>query len=236
MGSGKWASLIYSKLSNLDIDSSIIGSNKELCNFSRNEIYACQKNCPVIIASSTISHLSDLELSLKLDPSIIYIEKGFYTLDEYEKAKEQVNVPIYFLSQYRYSAVFKILSKLQGKIKKIDYTWKIDRSTISEWVYHILSIDNFIKNKNNKMITTDEGIYRIDDISDFEIKKSDDRQMIIDIESSEYLIQICLGKTNSISILENGITKKIDFQNEDCLFKQLRDIFIFKENSVLERL
>jgi hypothetical protein len=177
-----------------------------------------------------------LNLSLNLNPSEIYVEKGFNTIEEYSIAKGMTSTPIYLLSQYRYSGIFKILSKIKNEVKKINYNWKIDKSTVSEWAYHIISIDNYIKNKNNKMIIRDEGIYRIDDISNFEIVKSEERQIYIDIETSNITIKITLGKNNSLSIIEEGITKKFDFQNEDCLFKQLQDIFIFKEINVLERL
>lgn len=236
IGSGKWAKLIKNKLNILGIENYIIGNNKEVCDYSKNEIWKCKKDSYVIIASATHNHLSDLKLSLELNPKEIYVEKGFENVEDYTIAKNMTDIPIFFLSQYRYSAVFKILKKINETITKIDYTWNINNSNVSEWAFHILSIDNFIKNKNNKMIINDEGFYRIDDVSDFLITKKENRSLTIDIETSSYSIKITLGNNNIIEILENSISKKLEFQNEDCLFKQLKDIFTFRENDILERL
>lgn len=207
--------------------------------YSRKEISKCKKGSPLIIASSTKNHLEDLELCLELNPSEIYVEKGFNTIEEYETAKLLVkNIPTYVLSQYRYSSVFTMLKDYnkENKYNQIDYKWDIDKGEVSEWVYHIVSIDNFLKNKNNRIIVREPGTYRIGSDSDFIIQKSDTRNLSIYLETDSYHIKITLGKSNILYITEGDYVRKLEFHNEDCLIKQLREIFIFKNNKVLERL
>lgn len=228
--------MICTKLKTLGIGYDTIGSN--LCDYTRKEITKCKKGLPVIIASSTKQHLEDVKLCLDLNPSEIYVEKGFYTIEEYNRAKEFVgNIPLYILSQYRHSAVFKFL-EMKGidDYNQIDYNWEIEKGEISEWTYHIISLDNFLQKRNTRMIVQDEGTYRIDESSGFVIKRSEERNLIIYLQADSEEIVITLGKHNILEYSEDGDIRKIEFQNEDCLFKQLREIFIFKNNKVLERL
>lgn len=222
-------------------DVNIVGSDKSICKYSKKNLQKLGKGRTVIISSSTEKHLADLENCLQLRPKVIYVEKGFSSIEEYSIAKKiSEKVPVYILSQYRFSAVFKILRNHLGvkNFKKINYTWKIDKSVPSEWAFHIFSIDNYLKNKNNKMLIQNYGDYSIDSISSFSITESDTRSMVIDIETAEYKIKITLGTHNTLSYKEDGneLEKHFVFQNEDCLHKQLRDIFLFKDNSIIERL
>jgi len=228
--------LICSKLKQLGIGYDTIGSN--LCNHTKKDLSKCRKNLPVIIASATKQHLDDVKLCLDLNPSRIYVEKGFYTVEEYALAKELVgDIPLYILSQYRYSAIFKFLEfKGIDKFNQIDYNWEIEKGEISEWCYHIISLNNFLRKNNNRMIVREEGTYRIDESSDFVIKRSENRNLVIYLQTDSYEIKITLGKSNILEYTEDKDNRKIEFQNEDCLLKQLQEIFIFKNNKVLERL
>ena len=217
----------------------MIGSDLSESNYSKKEISKCKLGSPVIIASATKQHLEDLKLCLKLQPSEIYVEKGFYNIQEYDIAKVLAkDVSVFILSQYRYSGVFEFLKKHLDitKYEQIDYIWDIEKGDISEWAYHIISLNNFLKEKCDRMIVNDEGTYRIDESSDFVIKKSEKRNLCIYIQSDSHNLKISLGKNNIIEINEGTDTRKIEFQNEDCLFKQLREIFVFKNNKVIERL
>ena len=217
----------------------MIGSDLSISNYSKKEISECKWGSPVIIASGTKHHLEDLKLCLKIQPSEIYVEKGFASIQEYEIAKVlSKDVPIFILSQYRYSGIFEFLKNYSDitKFNQIDYIWDIEKGEVSEWAYHIISLNNFLKEKCDRMIITDEGTYRIDENSDFVIKKSEKRNLCIYIQSDSHNLKISLGKNNTIEISEGADTRKIEFQNEDCLFKQLREIFVFKNNKVIERL
>lgn len=217
----------------------MIGSDLSKSNYSKKEITKCRAGSPVIIASATKQHLEDLKLCLKMQPSEIYVEKGFSSIQEYEIAKVLAkDIPIFILSQYRYSGVFEFLKNYLTitKYNQIDYVWDVEKGEISEWAYHIISLNNFLKGKCDRMIINDEGTYRIDESSDFVIKKSEKRNLSIHIETDPHNLKISLGKNNIIEIDEGLDGRKIEFQNEDCLSKQLKEIFVLKNNKVIERL
>lgn len=181
----------------------MIGSDLSVANYTKKEITKCKRGSPVIIASSTKQHLEDLKLCLNLQPSEIYVEKGFVNNEEYNAAKILAkDIPIFFLSQYRYSAVFKFLKEYKriSNFTQIDYNWDVEKGDISEWVYHIISIDNFLKNTNNRIYVQDEGTYRIDNKSDFVIKRSENRNLKIYLQSDSYNLKISLGKNNIMEI------------------------------------
>lgn len=217
----------------------IIGNNKDIADFTREEISNARHGGVVIIASATKDHLQDTAIALALNPKFILVEKGYSSIDEIEVAKSCVtNIPVFYLSQYRFSGIFRMLQKYNiGKITKCNYNWEIDKGEISEWFYHILSIDNFLKGKRNFMKVENSGIDIIDEISNYSLVKSTERNLLIDLETKEYVVKIKLGKTNSMEITKrNDFTKIMDFQNEDCLFKQLQEIFLFENFELLERL
>jgi len=217
----------------------MIGNNKNFADFTRNEIVKSKHGGAVIIASSTKNHLQDTALALELNPRFILVEKGYTSTEEIQIAKSCVtNIPVMYLSQYRFSGIFSMLRSYNiGKILKCNYNWEIDRGEISEWFYHILSIDNFLKGKINFMNVEDNGTGILDDVSNYSLTKNENRNLLIDLETKEYVVKIKLGKTNSLEITKrNDFTKILDFQNEDCLFKQLQEIFLFENFELLERL
>lgn len=196
------------------------------------------KGSTIFIASATCDHYQDLEYSLKLHPSKIFIEKGFSNQEEREKAKTLVgNIPTYILSQYRYSAAISCVVDLQETITACRYTLNVDAGSISEWAYHILSIDNYLKNTNNQLYIQELGEYNIDQISSILIQRSTERSFGIEITTDQYDIIVNLGKNNTVAI-KNKQTDEVfnlEYKQEDCLGKQIKDI-INLDTSKLERL
>lgn len=232
-GTGRWAQLIASKL---DIDKFFIGSNKDISNYSRRQkLPANLNNAIVFIASETKNHFSDFKNALKTNPSIIYVEKGFSTNLDYINAKKLAGeIPVYILNQYRYSKVFDTLKENVSHYKRCVYDWKVD-SSISEWVYHIASIDNYIRNKNNLFLTDEPNTYNIDHISSFKIDKSNTRNLKILVVTFGKEIEISLGETNIISFKNtNGIEYFEFYDQEDCLGKMIQGIM--NQDMRLERI
>lgn len=168
----------------------------------------------------------------------MFVEKGFLNKEEHNIAKGLFN-NTFVLSQYRFSKIFEVLKKYEiGNIIKCDYEWEIDNSTPSEWVHHIISIDNYLKENNLKFYVKDFGTYRIDDVSDFTIKQTAARSLKIYLETNKADIILELGKENSYSIISklDNIVEKNTYENEDCLLQQLNSIFIQNDLTKLERL
>lgn len=236
IGTGKWAKLIKEKLNLLGIGTTMVGNDMSVADFNRREIFKCPHGTPVIIASKTSQHMNDLILSMSLNPSLVFVEKGFTNSEEKKLAKECLNnVPGFILSQYRYSRVFDVLKDLcSDDITKIDYTWTVEKGDPKEWGYHVLSIDNFIKNTDKYLDVCDFGFHRLDAVSDLILKQGSPRKLSIDIITTQYNYYITLGSTNTISAVHNTTKEVIEreFVNEDCLNSQLQSIF--KDTNVLK--
>jgi hypothetical protein len=196
------------------------------------------KGSTVFIASSTKDHFRDLEYSLKLKPSKIFIEKGFLNQEEKEMAQQLVgNIPTYILSQYRYSDAVNSVINLNQSVISCRYNWAVDSDNISEWAYHILSIDNYLKNTNNQLYIQEPGEYNIDQISSVSIQRADKRSLLIELETDQHNIHIDLGKNNKISITNKQTDDifNLDCEQEDCLGKQIKSV-INSDTTILERL
>lgn len=191
--------------------------------FNRGDRPNILKKLPAFIASKTDNHFSDFVDCLGHNPSSIFIEKGFQNKQEKIKSKELAgDIPVYFLSQYRFSSVIDKFLAYKETIVSMKYTWQVEQHAAQEWLYHIISLDNYIKGLDNELYINDYGSYNIDAISQVEILKNNQRHCKIDIETiqSDYTIE--LGKANKI-IRENLVIKHQD--NEDCLGKQISEIF-----------
>lgn len=187
----------------------------------------------MFIASSTDNHYADLMQSLTLNPTVVFIEKGFKDNKQKEQARTLIkDIPVYILSQYRYSDVFNCLLSLHDNITRCYYDWTIEKGNISEWGHHIISIDNYIKKTNNFQDIEVPGEYTLDHISTFSINYGKERKLKIEITTNRHQVIIYLGKTSNI--IEIGETI-LEF-NEDCLEKQLLDILHNIKNTKLERL
>jgi hypothetical protein len=212
-----------------------------LANYTRDNTPYTITGYPVYIASSTSSHISDLEHCLDiLAPKIIFIEKGFKNNEQKRKAKELVNkkkIPTYILSQYRFSTVLEYFKLTAEYPTSISYRWSIDKGEASEWGHHINSIDKYIKNTANDFYIEDWESCTIDKISSYDIHKGVSRRLYIDIETDKNNITISLGKTNSILIKskDGKFIGDLHYNDEDCLDKQITEI-INKSYKKLERL
>jgi hypothetical protein len=226
-------------LSNCGITPCYIGSDSTVATYDKNwPVSNVFKGATVFIASATKDHYRDLEYSLKLKPSKIFIEKGFLNQEEKEKAKQLVgNIPTYILSQYRYSDAIKTVADLKDDIKSCRYIWSIEKGEISEWAYHILSIDNYLKNTNNQLYIKDQGDYNIDSISHVSIKKSTKRSLVIELTTDHYDIHINLGNNNKVDIKNRETDElfNLTYEQEDCLGKQINSV-INSDTTILERL
>jgi hypothetical protein len=242
-GTGKWAQLLKIKLKSLGLSPILIGNNPLVADYNRAKTPHIAKafwNAPVFIASATKDHFVDMVHSKMFDPSIIFVEKGFINAEEKASATSWAadrKIPVYILSQYRYSKVLEILESFKDDIISILHDWTIDKGTISEWVYHIMSIDNYIKNSNNQFYTYVEGSHIIDRISNFRIVFGNSRELKTIIKTKDETIVLNFGTTNSIHIKNTyGVDAYSSFQNEDCITSQLKDIIKNTENLRLERL
>lgn len=197
------------------------------------------RNLPVIIASKTEDHISDLEFCLKTSPSKIFIEKGFLDNDQKLRAKELIGeVPCYIMSQYRYSAVFDRFLSYNLQIEKCYYNWKVNNNSgAREWFHNILSIDNYLKRTNNSLYADKFGTYEIDHISSARIAYNQERSLLIDIDTKEYQAHFDLGKTNKLYLRNklDGVELQFFVSDEDCLRHQIKDIMT-GQNIKLEKL
>lgn len=201
--------------------------------FSRGNRPKILQRLPVYIASKSENHFRDFQDCLGHNPCEIYIEKGFSSIKEKEEACRLAgSIPVYFLSQYRFSSILEKFLKYNETICGIKYIWNVDQHAAQEWLYHIVSIDNYIKNTNNNLFIEDYGIYDIDALSQVQIIKSQERSCKIEIEtnSADYIIE--LGMTNKL--YRNHLVVESQ-DSEDCLDKQLSSI-INGNREKLERL
>lgn len=242
-GTGKWAQLLKIKLKSLGFDSILIGNNPLVANYNRAEMSYIAKeyyNLPVFIASATKDHVADIMHSIMLHPSSIFVEKGFSNFEDKNNAvswAKYKNFPVYILSQYRYSKVLEILESFKEDIVSISHNWTIDKGLVSEWLSHIISIDNFIKNSNNQFYTNIEGSYILDNVSNFRISRGTPRELKTIVNTKDETIIVNFGITNSIHIKnKHGVDAYSHFENEDCITSQLKDILRNTENLRLERL
>jgi len=240
-GTGKWAHLLKIKLLSLNVSSIMVGDT-DIADCSRKLFsetrYEYAKSL-IFIASSTKNHFQDFLSSSIMDPTAIFVEKGFVTEDEKTAAKIwQPDIPKFILCQYRYSKVFDILESYKDNITRISYNWEVNNSSIEEWCPHIISIDNFIRNKNNSLYLTSPGYHKIDNVSNIKFKYGDNRHLRIYIETREEDIFIDLGTNNIIEIIrkKDKLTARSEFTKEDVLQLQLEDIITNLENTKLERL
>jgi hypothetical protein len=169
---------------------------------------------------------------------MIFIEKGFLNQEEKSQAKKLVgDTPTYILSQYRYSDAVNSVVDLQETIISCRYNWTVDSGHISEWAYHILSIDNYLKNTNNQLYIQEQGEYDIDQISSISIQRANVRSLEIEVTTDQHDIHITLGKNNKV-VIKNKQTNNIinlEYEQEDCLGKQIKDV-INSNIKKLERL
>jgi hypothetical protein len=196
---------------------------------------------PVFISSATESHLEDLKQCLSLYPSKIFVEKGFSNNDERQIAKELVgNIPTYILSQHRYSTIFDSFMGSQdvNQITKCTYTWKIERDTVSDYLYHLASIDGYIKKKQIEIYNNEYGKYNIDNISSYSVIKSPYRLFKIHIQSSLYDATFKIGKYNNMVMIPRGTEQKIIMTTygEDTVGKMIHNILETNSKPKLERL
>jgi hypothetical protein len=113
------------------------------------------------------------------------------------------DIPTYILSQHRYSIIFdQLTSGLDvDKIIKCNYNWGIERNTVSEYLYHIASLDSYLKNKNVEIYHNEYGEYIIDDISTVNISKQFQRRLKIQIETELYTGEFIITKAmNSMTM------------------------------------
>jgi hypothetical protein len=196
---------------------------------------------PVFIISSTESHLEDLRQCLDLNPSKIFVEKGFSNADERQRAKELVgNIPTYILSQHRYSTIFDSFMGAQdiNQIIKCTYTWKIERDTISDYIYHIASLDGYIKKKQVEIYNNELGKFDIDGISSYTAMKSPYRLFKMHIQSTLYDATFKIGKYNNMVMVPRGTEQKIIMTTygEDTVGKMIHNILETNSKTKLERL
>ena len=196
---------------------------------------------PVFISSSTESHLEDLKQCLSLYPSKIFVEKGFSSSDERQIAKELVgDIPTYILSQHRYSTIFDSFmgSHDVNVISKCTYTWKIERDFVSDYLYHLASIDGYIKKKQVEIYNNEYGKFDIDNISSYTVTKSPYRLFKIQIQSSLYDATFKIGKYNNMVMIPRGTEQKIIMTTygEDTVGKMIYNVFEKDSKIKLERL
>jgi len=196
---------------------------------------------PVFISSSTESHLEDLKQCLSLYPSKIFVEKGFSSSDERQIAKELVgDIPTYILSQHRYSTIFDSFMGSQdvNQITKCTYTWKIERDFVSDYLYHLASIDGYIKKKQVEIYNNEYGKFDIDNISSYTVTKSPYRLFKIQIQSSLYDATFKIGKYNNMVMIPRGTEQKIIMTTygEDTVGKMIYNVFEKDSKIKLERL
>lgn len=203
-----------------------MGSDDTLAIFNRGDRPQILRGYPVFIASETRNHFDDFVDCLNHDPSAVYIEKGFCSQQEKNQARELAgDIPVYFLSQYRFSKVFDKFLMYNETICGIKYTWQVELHSAQEWLYHIVSLDNYIKNSSNSFYVKDYGTYEIDSISQFSILKSPTRSCKIEIETTNINYEIELGKNNRLYYsTPKDFHYMIDETNEDCLGAEITSI------------
>jgi hypothetical protein len=232
-----------SKLLSHKITPIYVGSKKSENTYSREAIKnASYRGLPIYIASATDKHLDDLKDCLELQPTKIYVEKGFLSSAEKQEASALVkSIPTYILSQHRYSIIFdQLTSGLDvDKVIKCTYNWGIERNTVSEYLYHIASLDSYLKNKNVEIYHNEYGEYIIDDISTVNISKQFQRRLKIQIETELYTGEFIITKAmNSMTMKSKRDKQKIilSSRGEDTVSKMINEIVSNEKKIRLERL
>ena len=242
-GTGKWATLIGSKLEKLKVTPIYVGSRVAPNVISRKDIVNCAlRGLPTFIVSSTENHLEDLNHCLQLYPAKIFVEKGFSNHEEREEAKKLIEgiVPTYVMCQHRYSTIFESFMSAQdvNKINKCTYTWKIERDSVSEYLYHLASLDGYIKKKTTEIYNNNFGQFDIDNVSSYTVVKSPYRLLKIHVQSSLYDATFKIGSYNSMSMRPRGSEQKIitTAYGEDTVGKMVRNALEKDSKIILERL
>ena len=232
-----------SKLLSHKITPIYVGSKKSENTYSREAIKkASYRGLSIYIASATDKHLDDLKDCLELQPTKIYVEKGFFSNAEKQEASALVkDIPTYILSQHRYSIIFdQLTSGLDvDKIIKCNYNWGIERNTVSEYLYHIASIDSYLKNKNVEIYHNEYGEYIIDNISTVNISKQFQRRLKIQIETELYTGEFIITKAvNSMTMKSKRDKQKIimSSRGEDTVSKMIDEVVSNEKKLRLERL
>lgn len=113
----------------------------------------------------------------------------------------------------------------------------IEKGEVSEWGYHINSIDNFLKGTKNEFYISNWGDADIDKVSSYDVRSGYERKLYIDIDTKDYSIVVSLGKDNVVNVKSKDGKFIGDMQhlNEDCLEAQIEEL-IFKNYEKLEKL
>jgi hypothetical protein len=196
---------------------------------------------PVFIASATQSHLGDLKHCLDLRPTKIFVEKGFSNAEERKEATQLVgNIPSYVLSQHRYSSIFDLFMSSQdvNQIYKCTYTWKIENNNVSEFLYHISSLDGYLRKKQTEIYNNNFGSYDIDDISSYNVLESPYRILKIQIQSRLYDATFKIGAYNNVVMKQKDTKQKIIMTaySEDNLGKMIYNVLEKNSKIRLERI
>ena len=209
---------------------------------SRDEVKnTSYRDLPVFIASATETHLDDLKHCLCLNPSKIFVEKGFINNQQRQEANDVIGtIPAFILSQHRYSSIFELFMSSQdvNKIHKCTYTWKIERDSVSEYLYHLSSIDGFLRKKKTEIYNNEFGTNTIDDVSSYSVVKSPYRLFKINIESSLYDATFKIGTYNSMSMRPKNSKQKIVMTaySEDTVGKMIYNTLEKNSKIKLERI
>lgn len=218
-----------------------VGSDKAIA-ISRDKVVSTlHRGLPIFIASKTEDHLADLEHCLQLEPSNIFVEKGFSADWQRAYAKDIVgNIPTFIMCQHRYNSLLDpITSTLDvDSISKIRYNWIIERDTVSEFLYHIASIDGYLRKRKTEIYNNSFGKFNIDENSEFAILRGISRILTITLETKLYEAEIVLSNYNYLS-LKNKQTEHTHIMSahgEDTLGKMISDIILNPLKTKLERL
>jgi hypothetical protein len=218
-----------------------VGSDSSFA-YSRKEIKKTAfRGLPTFIASKTDEHILDLAECVKLSPSAIYVEKGFSSVLERRDAKDIVGrIPTYIMCQHRYNSLFdRITSTFDvDKVLNIEYHWIIEKDTVSEYLYHIASIDGYLRQRTTQIYRNEFGYFNIDYESNVNIVKGIGRILNIKLETGLYKAEIIISNYNHLT-LENKRTEDrhiMSSHGEDTVGKMIGDIVINPHKNKLERL
>jgi hypothetical protein len=170
------------------------------------------------------------------------VEKGFSNSAEKQEASVIVKgIPTHILSQHRYSIIFdQLTSGLDvDKIIKCNYNWGIEQDNVSEYLYHIASLDSYLKNKNVEIYHNEYGEYIIDDVSTVNTSKQFQRKLKIQIETELYTGEFIITKAmNSMTMKSKRDKQKIIMSShgEDTVSKMINEIVSNEKKLRLERL
>jgi hypothetical protein len=176
-----------------------------------------------------------------MDPKAIFVEKGFASREERNEAKKWLGkkCPAYIMCQHRYNSLLDPITSTFDidNVIKCNYNWIIEKGEISEFLYHIASIDSYLRKTDTQIYHNETGKYTIDENSKLNIIRGQDRLLNIKLETKLYKAELNLGKENHLS-LKNKETKTIYTMSsfrEDFLGKMILDTLTNTKNK-LERL